>query len=187
MGLAVAGLYIGGRLLARPRPHPGPLYVATVAHPAAPAPVAPKPSPMPSQAAVQAAPVQTPAPAAGKPVVAQAQPAAQPQQPVPPQAAATPAQASNGTAPQKSWNLVAPKDGEQYLQLAALGTEYTRAYVVSLETKGIHAVIAPGPAEGLYRVLVGPFAERAALERQQSELEAAGIRPMIRVYPIPAE
>src|SRR5437660_1638338 len=39
VGLAVAGLYIGGRLFARPRPQPRPLVVATVDHPPKPSPV----------------------------------------------------------------------------------------------------------------------------------------------------
>ena len=39
VGLAVAGLYIGGRLFARPRPQHQPLMVATVEHPPKPSPV----------------------------------------------------------------------------------------------------------------------------------------------------
>src|SRR5690348_8417224 len=53
VGLAVAGLYIGGRLFARPRPQPRPLMVATVEHP-------PKPSPVETAA-------QVPVPAPGTP------------------------------------------------------------------------------------------------------------------------
>jgi cell division protein FtsN len=66
--------------------------------------------------------------------------------------------------------------------LAALGPDYTERYVRKLEGEGIHAAVAPGPSENLYRVVLGPFADQTTLEKQRDVLEAAGIQSMLRVY-----
>ncbi len=72
--------------------------------------------------------------------------------------------------------------GELYLQLAAMGPHATDDYMKMLEGKGIRPGIAPGPAEGLFRIVMGPYPDAAALHKQQQELEAAGVESMVRVY-----
>lgn len=160
VGLAVAGLYIGGRLFARPKPLPQPLVAATVAH-SAPQPVAPKPSPLQAAVPVRAEAAAKPAPAQNAPVL---------NAPVP----NAPAQGLPA--------LIDPKAGERYLQLAALPPDYTTRYVKELEAKGIQASVAPGPSENVFRVVLGPFADRSDLVRQREILDAAGIQSMERIY-----
>ena len=81
-----------------------------------------------------------------------------------------------------AWNTVDPQSGEFYLQLAAMGPNSTNEYLKMLDAKGIHPRIAPGPSESLHRLVIGPYADKAALEKQQQELEAAGIQFMARRY-----
>lgn len=169
-GLALAGMYVGGRLFANPQPRPEPIAVATVAHPAPP-PVRPKPSPIQDPAAIHAAIGAGKTPATPAPAPA---PVSQPA----PLSIATAASSAAPVVPA----LIAPKTGETYLQLAALGAGCTEKYMKELESKGIHASVAPGPSESLYRVVLGPFKDRGELKRQQTQLEAAGIQPMERLY-----
>jgi cell division septation protein DedD len=77
---------------------------------------------------------------------------------------------------------VDPRPGEVYLQLAAMGPRTTDDYIKSLEGKGIHTRIASGPAQDLYRILIGPYTDKAALEKEQQELRAAGIETLVRAY-----
>ena len=81
-----------------------------------------------------------------------------------------------------TWNRVDPQSGELYLQLAAMGPNSTNEYLTMLDAKGIHPRIAPGPSEGLHRLVIGPYPDKAALEKEQQELEAAGIQFMARRY-----
>src|SRR5579871_6824367 len=50
-----------------------------------------------------------------------------------------------------------PKHGETYLQIAAYGPKSLDAYLRILDAQGRHPLVAPGPVENIYRVLVGPF------------------------------
>ena len=176
VGLAVAGLYIGGRLFARPRSHSNPVTTAAVAHPAG----LPKPSPTePSKRELAKTEVAKPEPPKSDREV---QPEPTKPEAVPVSVPAAP-QSTPAVAPQAgAWKLTTPKAGERYLQLAAMGPSYTDSYVTSLEGKGIHPLVAPGPSENIYRILVGPFSDQKALERQQDLLETSGIHPMPRVY-----
>jgi cell division septation protein DedD len=155
VGLALAGLYIGGRVFANATLPREPLVVATVVRPV-PQVVAPKPSPL--QRAVPAPVTAT----AGRSLVASAP-------------------ALGATVPAVP-TLINPQAGERYLQLAAFGPGCTNLYMKELEAKGIHALVAPGPSETIYRVVLGPFADRSETKRQQEALEAAGIQSMERVY-----
>jgi cell division protein FtsN len=172
VGLAVAGLYIGGRVFARSRFREKPLAVPAVAQTIA-QPVVPKPSP------IAAAPLQEPV--APKPAPVQAAPAVASAPPVAPAPIVEPP-ATNETTAAAVTNVITPKPGEKYLQLAANGPTFAGAYVKRLEAKGIHAVMAPGPSNDLYRVLVGPFTDQSSLEKQKDLLDAEGIQHMVRVY-----
>ena len=91
------------------------------------------------------------------------------------------AQAQATKAPPRT-SLIAPKAGEIYLQLAAMGPHATDDYIKVLGEKGIHPEIAPGPADGLFRIVMGPYPDSDARHKQQQELEAAGIESIVRVY-----
>jgi cell division protein FtsN len=84
--------------------------------------------------------------------------------------------------PTPAWNTVDPKSGELYLQLAAMGPNSTNEYLKMLDAKGIHPRVAPGPSDNLHRLVIGPYPDKAALEKEQQELEAAGIQFIARRY-----
>jgi len=90
-----------------------------------------------------------------------------------------PAQTVNAKA---VWNPIAPRPGESYLQLAAMGPLATKDYLQELAAKGIHPLIAPGPTDGIYRILMGPYANTTALEQARQALKAAGAKPLVRAY-----
>jgi len=81
-----------------------------------------------------------------------------------------------------AWNTVVPQSGELYLQLAAMGPNSTNEYLQTLYAKGIHPRIAPGPSDNLHRLVIGPYPDKAALEREQQELQAGGIQFIARRY-----
>lgn len=81
-----------------------------------------------------------------------------------------------------AWNTVNPAAGELYLQLAAMGPNSTNDYLKVLDAKGIHPKVAPGPSENLHRLLIGPYPDKATLEKEQQELEVAGIQFIARRY-----
>jgi len=155
LGLAMTALYIGGRLFA----HPAVKTAAPVVAKAAP--VIPKGTPV----VVKEAPVvaKAVAPPAPKPEV----------KPDP-----LPLPQPSGSMPK----VITPQPRERYLQLAALGPNYTEKYLPVLRAKGFNAVVAPGPTDNIYRIIIGPFPDQLALEKQRDVLEAAGIQSMLRVY-----
>ena len=154
IGLALAGWYMGGRIFAAQKTR-----TVTIAK-AVPV-AAPVANPAPS-------PVVVAEPVAAEPIV---EPVTVPAEKANPSNTETPA-----------WNTVDPQSGELYLQLAAMGPNSTNDYLKTLDAKGIHPRIAPGPSESLHRILIGPYPDKAALEKEQSELEAAGVQFMARRY-----
>lgn len=81
-----------------------------------------------------------------------------------------------------AWTTVDPQPGDLYLQLATMGPNSTNDYLKALDSQGIHPRIAPGPSDNLHRIVLGPYPDKAALEKQQQELETAGIQFMARRY-----
>jgi len=154
IGLVIAGWYVGGRIFAAEKVH----AASAVARP------------------VTAVPVAVPAPVVAKPVevssvmepVAVATDAAKPE--------------TAPVAPALVWNRVEPQSGDLYLQLATMGPNSTNEYLQILDAKGIHPRIASGPSENLHRLVIGPYPDRGALEKEQQELEAAGIEFIARRY-----
>ena len=95
---------------------------------------------------------------------------------------ATPVVEPVTVVPASEWETVEPKSGELYLQLATMGPNSTNEYLKVLDAKGIHPRIAPGPSENLHRLVIGPYSDKAALEKEQQALEAAGIQFIARRY-----
>ena len=153
VGLVLTGWYVGGRIFAVQKVH------AAVAS-AKPATSTPAPKPV-AAIPVAAAPVAA-APAAEVPAAKKA--------------------GESKIADSAAWTVFTPQPGEIYLQIAALGPHSTDDYMKILAGKGISARVAAGPSENLYRVLIGPYADKAARQKRQEELQAAGIETFVRAY-----
>jgi cell division septation protein DedD len=120
---------------------------------------------------VKAAPITAPAAPVPKP-----DPAPKPDPPkVPPTSAPTPIHATDFT-------IITPLPGERYLQVVAVSPHMVLTYVDELRKADLDVVVAPGPAPGLLRILVGPFADRDSLDKAKARLEASGQSPIIRIY-----
>lgn len=78
--------------------------------------------------------------------------------------------------------IIEPKPGEQYLQVAALDMEAAIKLRDTLRNRGFPAAIAPSPRPELFRVLVGPFKSSGELNRTLADLHRAGFRPIRREY-----
>jgi cell division septation protein DedD len=134
-----------------------------------------------------AAPAQPPPQTAQPADSAQQQPPAdsgpQPStQPVRDSAAAAPATAA---APPPPAAPAAPSTGAEaaagtYWQVMAVGKSDADVVVRTLQNKGFPSTVSPG-TKGLTRVLVGPYADRTALGRAKTELEAAGFTSLYKV------
>jgi len=158
--------YIVGRnsaptVAAAPAPTKAPETAATTAR-------------VPANPPAEAAPVQPPAQA----------PASEP-------AATTPApqtQAAKEPAPPAAKREEEPPaakpaaepSGKIYLQVAAVGRPEAELEVSTLKKRGFPAHVGPGPREGIFRVLVGPYKNTADTARAKGELEKLGFKPIVR-------
>jgi cell division protein FtsN len=75
---------------------------------------------------------------------------------------------------------VTPGSGNMYLQVAAVGQPQAGVVVDTLKQKGFPAVLAQGPNATIFRVMVGPFADAAALGKTKADLENSGFHPLVR-------
>lgn len=81
----------------------------------------------------------------------------------------------------------APAAGEpgpgEYWQVVATARPDAEIIAEALTKKGFHAMVAPAPKEGVYRVLVGPLKDAPAQAQTRTNLEAAGFKnPLMRKY-----
>ena len=73
--------------------------------------------------------------------------------------------------------------GGQYWQVVATTRPDAEIISEALSRKGFHAVLAPAPKDGMFRVLVGPLADAPAQAQTRTNLEAAGFKnPIMRKY-----
>lgn len=71
----------------------------------------------------------------------------------------------------------------QYWQVVATTRPDAEIIAEALDRKGFHAVLAPAPKDGMFRVLVGPLADAATQAQARTNLEAAGFKnPIMRKY-----
>lgn len=76
-----------------------------------------------------------------------------------------------------------PAPGQVFLQVVASTRPDCEVIVDVLKKKGFPAMVAPGPNEKLFRVLVGPLKDATAISKTRSELEGAGFqKPILRKY-----
>jgi cell division septation protein DedD len=78
--------------------------------------------------------------------------------------------------------MIAPQNGQRYIQVGALDLERTRRYIGQLRDAKLEPHVAPGPTPEMLRVLIGPFADRDSLATTKSQLDGAGIPNFIREY-----
>jgi cell division septation protein DedD len=69
-----------------------------------------------------------------------------------------------------------PSKGTTWLQVMAVSRTDAEMFVNTLRKKGFSATLAPSTKESLFRVLVGPLADSAAVSRTRAELAEAGFK-----------
>jgi cell division septation protein DedD len=73
--------------------------------------------------------------------------------------------------------------GGQYWQVVATTRPDAEIIAEALARKGFHAVLAPAPKDGVFRVLVGPLGDASTQAQTRTNLEAAGFKnPIMRKY-----
>jgi len=77
---------------------------------------------------------------------------------------------------------VSPHPGEKYVQVAAFGPKALDSYLRQLESKGLHPLVAPGPADGIHRILIGPYTNPETLEQTRRTLQVVGMDSIVRSY-----
>ena len=75
-----------------------------------------------------------------------------------------------------------PAAGQTFLQVHAGRRPEAEVIADVLKKKGFSTSLAPGPAEGVVRVLVGPLRDASAITGTRGELEKAGFKPILRRY-----
>ena len=116
---------------------------------------------------------QSPAPVVAKPAAAQSKHV---------RASAAALKESTPAVKRYEGPMILPKAGETYLQIGAYGPTFTHAFVEELKSKGFQPVVAQGPADDVYRVMVGPL-NRDSLKLAQAQVEQAEISgTMVRQY-----
>ncbi len=79
--------------------------------------------------------------------------------------------------------LIAPQHGERYLQIAAISASAAQKYLDGLGTRyHLHASVAPGPHDGLVRVLIGPFPDWESVSALKSQIQAMWPDCFVRLY-----
>ena len=81
----------------------------------------------------------------------------------------------------------APVTGEppagDYWQVVATARPDAEIVAEALTKKGLHAIVAPAPRDGIFRVLVGPLSDSATQAQTRTQLEGAGFKnPIVRKY-----
>ncbi len=86
-----------------------------------------------------------------------------------------------------STRVAASDSGEpgpgDYWQVVATARPDAEIITEALTKKGFHAIMAPAPKDGIFRVLVGPLKDSGAQAQTRTQLEAAGFKnPIVRKY-----
>jgi outer membrane biosynthesis protein TonB len=176
MGLLLAGWYVGYRVYAARSAQP-PVPVKVIQEVPKKVVVAPQPAPPP----IESKPIELPAPVA--PVV----PGVKPDLPAisnqkPETSNLKPTSSRQPRANNFTRHEASPRTGERYLQIAAFGPKALDGFLKTLEGQGLHPLVAPGPVDNIYRILVGPFPNSTALEEARSLIKTSGVEPILRTY-----
>jgi cell division septation protein DedD len=156
IGLLIAALYLGGRIIAAHRPAHA--AANTAAHTASSVPKVVPPQP----------------PIIAPQVVAEVvKPEIKPE-------LLTPEATEQATSDAAS--VITPHGGDLYIQLGAFNVEATRRFVQHLRSEKLEPLVAPGPKPEIMRVLIGPFNNRDALNERKAQLQTKGFDTFVRVY-----
>jgi len=183
LGLALAGWYVAYRVFAAREAQPPVPVEAIAVHtpvPAASVAIAPQPTPLPAKS--KPAPAIAPTAAVGPVAAAKIIPPAVPSGIVKAVTAPQPPKRKDSVEQPFTRHDASPHSGEKYLQIAAFGPRALDGFLKTLEGQGLRPVVAPGPVDNIYRILVGPFPSSAALEEARSLIRASGIEPILRTY-----
>jgi cell division septation protein DedD len=85
-------------------------------------------------------------------------------------------------AQDKDLGLIEPKPGERYLQIAAISSNMVASFLADLKKYNVEARVAPGPHEGLVRIVIGPFANRDTVARAKDQIQANWPDCFVRLY-----
>jgi cell division protein FtsN len=105
-------------------------------------------------------------------------PVAAPQQ----QAAVAPAPVAQKPIELPPVTVTQPQVGQTYLQVLAVAKSEAEVLAEVLAKKGFRALVAPGPNDRVFRVLVGPAKDVDDAARLKTDLEAAGFKPFVKKY-----
>lgn len=150
-------------------------------------PASPSPATSPSQEPAAGASPAASAPAGSadtKPAPAEP-PTTHREKPTPVPSAAAPAASAKPNKPQVSAPAVVTRDPApgEYWQVVATARADAEIITEAIAKKGFHAIVAPGPRDGIFRVLVGPLKDAASQAQTRTALEAAGFKnPILRKY-----
>lgn len=184
VGLLVAAGYVGHRIVTAKSQPVQPVQNAVVAPPPAAklAPVAEEPVVEEKVQATEAPRVQVQAPA---PAV-QHEPAAVPQAAPPSELVATQEQAAQENVLESVTDdgsaLIDPQPGQRYLQIAAISSQAVTWFMADLRRNHLEVRLAPGPREGLRRVLIGPFPNWDSLNATKAQIQKMWPDCFVRVY-----
>jgi cell division septation protein DedD len=78
-----------------------------------------------------------------------------------------------------------PVPGATYVQLGALDKGMARVMAEGLRALGYEAIVAPGPNERVFRVLIGPAKDAANLKRLKDGMDELGLSSFVRSYDAP--
>jgi cell division protein FtsN len=93
-----------------------------------------------------------------------------------------PSPAREAAAPERA-SVASQVVAGQYWQVVATARPDAEIIAEALAKKGFHAVLAPAPKDGVFRVLVGPLADAPAQAQTRTNLESAGFKnPIMRKY-----
>ena len=103
--------------------------------------------------------------------------------PAPPAPAATKEEKPGAFGTQRTASVTSDLAPGDYWQVVATARPDAEIVTEALSRKGFHAVLAPAPKQGVFRVLVGPLRDSATQSQTRTSLEAAGFKnPIIRKY-----
>jgi len=94
----------------------------------------------------------------------------------------TPAPAASKPIEIPAVSATQPEAGRTYLQVVSVARPQADALAEVLAKRGFHAFVAPGPNEKTFRVLVGPAANIDDVSKIKSDLEAVGMKPIVKKY-----
>jgi len=94
-----------------------------------------------------------------------------------------PSPTSEAAAPAEPAHVSGPVAAGQYWQVVATARPDAEIIAEALSKKGFHAILAPAPKDGVFRVLVGPMPDAPTQAQARTNLEAAGFKnPILRKY-----